>query len=516
MRKRIEGSNPSPSASRKDAEIANPNAFFGSLRSMNQKRYVARRATFMEELGDTIAVIPAGKLQTRNDDVEHAFRQNSDFFFLTGFSEPDSVAVFDPAHPTERYTLFVRPRDPEMEAWNGLRAGTGGAMERFGADAAHGLDELDAWLRRRIVGRTTVAYALGGSADERVLGVLASAWAHARRAGVIIPHRIIDPRAILHEMRLYKSPEEIEALREACRISAVAHTEAMRFTRPGMSERQVQAAVEYVFMAMGSERVGYGSIVAAGPNATILHYVENDQPLKSGDLILIDAGAEYRHLTADITRTFPVNGKFTAPQRALYELVLDAERRVIDMCAPGLPYSAMHDRAVEILSQGLVDLGLLPGSGDEVIEKGWYRTFFFHGTGHWLGIDVHDSGAYRLDGAGREIEPSMTFTVEPGLYIAPEKSTVSLSNAPYDAQEVMQLTYEIGATAAKAELARRDEESGCTDFEIPADFLGIGVRIEDDILITTDGHENLSASSPVSPDEVETVCAEEPELPLFD
>lgn len=482
---------------------------------MDQTRFAARRAAFMEQLGDTIAVIPAGKLQTRNDDVEHEFRQKSDFFFLTGFTEPDSVAVFDATHATEQYTLFVRPRDPEMEAWTGVRAGTEGAIERFGADAAHDLAELDAWLRRRLVGRVAIAYALDGTSDERVLDAIAAAREHARRAGVTTPERITDPRAILHEMRTYKSPDEIEALREACRISGVAHTEAMRFTRPGMNERQVQAAIEYVFMTMGSERIGYGSIVAGGANATILHYVENDQPLNDGDLLLVDAGAEYRHLTADITRTFPVNGRFTAPQRAVYDLVLDAERQVIDMCAPGLPYSEMHDRAVEILSHGLVDLGLLPGSGDEVIEKGWYREFFFHGTGHWLGIDVHDAGAYKVDGAGRALEPAMVFTVEPGLYIAQEKSTLSLSNTSYDAQEVMQLTYEIGAKEAKAKFARRAEEAGSSDFEIPVEFLGIGVRIEDDILITTDGHENLSVLSPVGPDDIEAVCSEESELPLF-
>ncbi|GMQ94364.1 MAG: Xaa-Pro aminopeptidase [Acidimicrobiia bacterium] len=469
----------------------------------------------MERLGDTVAVIPAGKMQTRNDDVEHAFRQNSDFFFLTGFPEPDSVAVFDPTHDTEQYTLFVRPRDPETEAWNGLRAGTEGATERFGADAAHDLDELDSWLRRRLVGRTTVAYALGSASDDRIVQAIATARAHAYRVGVTTPEHMTDPRAILHEMRLYKSPEEIDALREACRISAIAHTEALRFTRPGMNERQVQAAIEYVFMAMGSERVGYGSIVAGGANATILHYVENDQPVNDGDLLLIDAGAESGHLTADITRTFPINGTFTAPQRAVYELVLDAERQVIDMCIPGSPYSDMHVRAVEILSHGLVELGLLPGSGTEVIEKGWYRQFFFHGTGHWLGIDVHDAGSYKVDGAARSLRPSMAFTVEPGIYVAPHKATVSLSNAPYDPKEAEQLSYEIGASAARAELARRTEDAGSAEFDVPSEFLGIGIRIEDDILITADGFENMSAGAPVDPDEIETVCAEESELPIF-
>jgi Xaa-Pro aminopeptidase len=469
----------------------------------------------MDQLGDTIAIIPAGKMQTRNDDVEHAFRQNSDFFFLTGFTEPDSIAVLDPAHGSEQFTLFVRPRDPEMESWTGLRAGTEGAVDRFGADAAHTLDTFDNWLRNRLIGRSTVGYTLGESSDKRVLGAVSAAQAHARRAGVGTPNLVADPAAILHEMRLVKSPEEIDALRRACHISAVAHTEAMRFTRPGMNERQVQAAIEYVFMAMDSERIGYGSIVAGGDNATILHYVENDQVLIDGDLILIDAGAEYQHLTADITRTFPVNGTFTAPQRAVYELVLDAERRVIDMSVPGLPYSDMHERAVEILSHGLVDLGLLPGTGEEAIQKGWYREFFFHGTGHWLGIDVHDAGAYKLDGVGRPLEPGMAFTVEPGIYVAPHKTTVNLSHASYDPLEAMQLSYEIGAEAAKAEFSRRKEEAGSVDFEVPTEFLGIGVRIEDDILVTADGHENMSVGTPVDLEEIEVACAEDSELPLF-
>lgn len=482
---------------------------------MEQTRFAARRAAFMEQLGDTIAIIPAGKMQTRNDDVEHAFRQNSDFFFLTGFSEPDSIAVFDPAHNTQGYTLFVRPRDPELEAWNGRRAGTEGAKDQFGADASHTLDEFDAWLKKRLIGRTSVGYSLNGSDDQRVLRAISTATSHALRAGLTTPETIIDPGSILREMRLYKSPEEIEALRTACSISAAALTEAMRFTRPGMNERQVQAAVEYVFMAMGSERIGYGSIVAGGANATILHYVENDQVLNDGDLVLIDAGAEYQHLTADITRTFPVNGVFTAPQRAIYELVLDAERQVVEMCVPGLAYSDMHETAVEIISHGLVDLGLLPGTGEEAIEKGWYRQFFFHGTGHWLGIDVHDAGAYKVNETGRPLESGMAFTVEPGIYIAPHKATVSLSNAAYDPKEAMVLAYELGAVEAKAEFDRRTDEAESVNFDVPSEFLGIGVRIEDDILMTESGHENLSAGTPVDPHEIESLCAEESDLPRF-
>ena len=482
---------------------------------MHITRYDNRRSEFMENLGDAIAIIPAGQEQIRNDDVEHAFRQNSDFFFLTGFAEPDSIAVFDPAHDTERYTLFVRPRDPEMEAWNGRRAGVAGAIADFGADAAFRLDEFDEWLRKRLRGRTAAAFTLGGSHESRVLKALDAARGTSERLGVAVPDRIVDPRTILHEMRLIKSPDEIDALREACRISAVAHNEAMRFTQPGRNEREVQAAIEYVFASMGSERIGYGSIVAGGDNATILHYVENEMPLASGDLLLIDAGAEYNHLTADITRTFPVNGTFSAPQRAVYELVLDAERQVIEMCVPGLPFTDMHTKAVEVLSAGLVDLGLLPGSADEVVEKGWYREFFFHGTGHWLGIDVHDAGGYRIDGVGRPLKPGMAFTVEPGIYIAPQKSSMSLSRAPYDADVMLTLSYEIGAKAAKAELERGRSEADSIVFDIPEEFLGIGIRIEDDILMTDTGHENMSAGTPVDPDEIEAMCAEESSLPLF-
>jgi len=469
----------------------------------------------MGQIGDAIAIIPAGREQIRNDDVGHAFRQDSDFFFLTGFPEPDAIAVFDPVDDVERYTLFVRPRDPEMESWNGKRAGVAGAVERYGADAAYTLDEFDEWLRKRLLGRPAAAYALGSSLDARVHKALDAARGAHQRLGITVPDRIIDPRAVLHEMRVIKSPEEIIALREACRISALAHNEAMRFAAPGKTERDVQAAVEYVFASMGSERVGYGSIVAGGDNATILHYVENEMTLNDGDLLLIDAGAEYGHFTADITRTFPINGTFTPPQRAVYELVLDTSREIIDMCVPGLPFTDMHMRAVELLSSGFVDLGLLPGTPDEAVAKGWYREFYFHGTGHWLGMDVHDAGAYRLDGVGRPLQAGMAFTVEPGVYVAPHKSTVSLSHALYDPDKMLALSYELGPEAAKAEQDRRRAEAGSITFDVPFEFRGIGVRIEDDILMTDAGHENLSAGAVVDPDEIEAMCAEASLLPDF-
>jgi Xaa-Pro aminopeptidase len=488
---------------------------WGYAPPMTNNRYSNRRAQFLSELGDTIAVISAGKDQIRNDDVEHPFRQDSDFFFLTGFSESEAVAVFDPANAAMPYTLFVLPRDAEKEAWEGRRAGVTGAVERYGADQAHPVDEFEAWLRKRLVGRQAVAVA----PDDGHRGAVARAIAATRRLhgrlGTGAPDHIQDPGTILHEMRLVKSEDEIGALREACRISALAHVEAMRFAQPGRSEHDVQAAIEYVFSSMGSERIGYGSIVAGGANAVILHYIDNDRELRDGDLLLIDAAAEFQHLTADITRTFPINGVFTAPQRAVYELVLDAEQRVIDMCRPGLPYTDMHDKAVEIVAEGLVELGLLPGTPDECVAKGWYREFFFHGTGHWLGIDVHDAGSYGHNGATRPLVPGMALTVEPGIYVAPDKTRLSLSESLYDTEEVIRLSFEMGAADAKALFAARDEESGSANFEVPEEFLGIGVRIEDDILITASGYENMSEDAPRGIEAIEAICAEDSQLPVL-
>lgn len=481
---------------------------------MTTDRFAARRAAFLGRLGQTIAVIPAAKEQIRNDDVPHPFRQDSDFHFLTGYTEPDAVALFDPAADAP-YTLFVRPRDPEAEAWTGRRAGVDGARDRFGADAAYPLAELADVLRLRLAGRRSVGYVLGGSLDAQVLGAIRAVRDFAERSGVEAPLEIVDIRSVLHELRLVKSAPEIEALREACRISALAHVEAMRFAAPGRTERQVQAALEYVFGVMGAERVGYGSIVAGGDNACILHYVENDAVLVDGDLLLIDAAAEYRHLTSDITRTFPVNGRFSGPQREIYELVLRAQREVVAMCRPGLPFSDMHARAVDVLSTGLVELGLLPGSPEEVVAKGWYRQFFFHGTGHWLGIDVHDAGTSRIGVAGRPLEPGMAFTVEPGLYLSRDRATLTLSHAEYDPDERARLTFERGREGARAEVARREAEAGTLEYAVPTRYLGVGVRIEDDLLITADGYENLSDSAPVEPAAIEALCQEGSGLPLF-
>ena len=475
-------------------------------------RFAQRRQQFMETVGDGIAVVPAAVETIRNDDVHHPFRQGSDFFFLTGFDEPDAVAVFDPSH-AEPYVLIVRPRDPEMEAWNGKRAGVDGARERFGADAAYPVGDLARVLRDRLRGKEALWYATGGPLDRHVLGALDQARAMSRRTGTVVPSAIIDPATALHEMRLVKSEAEIAALREACRISAEGHAEAIRFAAPGRTEHHVQAAMEYVFRASGAVREGYPSIVASGDSACILHYVENDQTLRDGDLLLIDAAAEVGYLSSDITRTFPVNGTFSRAQRAVYDVVLDAQEAVIAACRPGLPYTDMHEIAVEVLAEGMVALGLLPGPVEDAIAYGWYREFYFHGTGHWLGMDVHDAGGYRVDGEGRPLVAGMTFTVEPGIYVAPDKAELTLPKVPFDVDAERDLAYLEGGAEAKRRVEERRATAETVTHAVPAEYLGIGVRIEDDILITADGHENLTRGVPVDPDEIEALWREAPRVP---
>lgn len=475
--------------------------------------FTDRRADFAAVIGDGIAVIPAAVEQVRNDDVHHEFRQDSSFFFLTGFTEPDAVAVLDPSHPTERYVLFVRPRDREREIWDGYRAGVEGAIERYDADAAFPIGELTDELRRRLVGRTRV-YVPPGRATDTVTGAIAALAPLTQRFGRAVPTEVVDPTPVLAELRQRKHPEEVAALRTACDISVEAHAEAMRFARPGIAEFQVQAAMEYVFRQRGSERNGYPSIVAGGPNACILHYVENDALLGDGDLLLIDAGAEYGHHSADITRTFPVNGRFSPEQRAVYEVVLAAHRSAFDHAGPGGSLPAMHDAAVAVLTEGLVDLGLLPLGVDDSLAMAHYREFFMHGTGHWLGLDVHDAGSLRVDGEPLALEPGMTFTIEPGLYVAPDRETVEFTKLAVDPSERLERRLLLGAAEADRLEAEEADGAETITFEVPEAFRGIGVRIEDDVLVTADGWENLTAALPVDPDEVEALCAEAPRLPL--
>jgi len=475
--------------------------------------FVERRQRFAEAIGDGLAVVPGAREALRNGDVHYDFRQDSDFFFLTGFEEPDAVAVINPAHAKERYVLFVRPRDREQEIWNGWRAGVEGAVAIYGADAAYPVDELDRRLREYILDRPALVYRLGNPAfDGRITRLLVEGRA-ARSRGQATPSAIEDPGPILHEMRLRRSPGELARQRRACEISRDAHAEAMRYARAGQYEYQVQAALEFVFRAEGSPRNGYPSIVASGPNACILHYTQNARRMADGDLLLIDAGCEWGYYTADITRTFPVSGRFTEPQRAIYEIVLRAQAAGLGAARPGSRLEAVHHAARRVLTEGLVALGLLPRSVADSLAMHHYREFYPHGTSHWLGMDVHDVGDYRIRHASRALEPGMVLTVEPGLYVDPEREVATFALREYSEEEMWERRYRLGAAAAKQLEGEERARAETIVHPIPAEFRGIGVRIEDDVLITADGCELLTAGTPKTVEEVERTCAEPPRLP---
>ncbi len=431
--------------------------------------FEARRTRLMDAAGDdAVLVIPSATMLVRNSDVEHDFRQNSDFYYLTGFDEPDAIAVLRPGHETP-FVLFVRPRDKKAETWTGRRAGVEGAKNRYGADEAFKIDELDAKLPALLEGRERLGYTWGSNAalDKSVVG---AARLHRTKPRIarVGPDITFDTEAILHETRLRKSEIELGILRRSAAITVEGHHEAMRLARPGAWEYELQAGLEYVFAAMGATRVGYSSIVAAGDNATILHYNTNRMTIGDDDLILIDAGAELNYYTTDVTRTFPANGRFTPAQRDVYEVVLAAQLASIQACVPGRPYKDSHDVSVRVLTEGMVSLGLLEGDIDELITKETYKRYYMHRTGHWLGMDVHDVGAYNVAGGPRAYEPGMVTTIEPGLYI------------PAD------------------------------DEDVPEALRGIGVRIEDDVLITETGHENLTAGCVKTVEEVEAMVSADP------
>ncbi len=459
--------------------------------------FIDRRQRFAEAIGDGLAIIPAAREVARNSDVHYEFRQDSDFFFLTGFDEPDAVAVFNPAHAKERYVLFVRPRDREMEIWNGRRAGVEGAVAVYGADAAYPVDQLDQKLREYAIDRPALFYRLGNPAfDARITRLLGELRAMQRR-GHGAPTRVEDPSPIIHEMRLRRSPAELARHRRACEISRDGHIEAMRYTQPGMYEYQVQAAMEFVFREGGSPRNGYPSIVASGPNACILHYT----------------AAEYGYHSSDITRTFPVGGRFTAPQRAIYEIVLAAQLAAIGVAKPGARYESMHEAARHVLVEGLVDLKLLPKGVEDSLAMHLYREFYMHGTGHWLGMDVHDVGDYKIRGESRVLEPGMVFTVEPGLYFDPEREEVTFHLREYSEQEMWERRDRLGMTAAKKLEDEEKAKAPTVTHRVPPEFRGIGVRIEDDILITATGYDVLTKGTPKTIEDVERTCAEAPRLP---
>jgi Xaa-Pro aminopeptidase len=433
----------------------------------NADNFRARRKRLIDAiaLGAT-AILPSAPVAVRSGDVEFVYRQDSDFYYLTGFAEPESVAMLSPGHPDGEFVMFVRPRDKERETWTGRRAGVEGAMLEYGADKAYVIDELEKVLPRYLEKSDRVHYPLGlnEKMDERVLKLIR--WAQSMRPRIGAgPSAIFDPREIIHESRLHKEPAELDAMRHAMAISAEAHRRAMSKARGGMKEWQIEAEVDYAFRSQGATGPSYPSIIASGPNAATLHYINNNREMCAGELILIDAGAEYDFYAADITRTWPINARFTGLQREMYQIVLDAQLKAIETIKPGARFDDPHEAALRVLVDGMRQLGILRGSTDEIIEKADYRRYYMHRTSHWLGMDVHDVGLYRVNGASRVLEPGMVLTVEPGLYIPPG-----------------------------------DEEVG-------DNLRGIGIRVEDDVLVTPDGHEVMTAATPKSIADVEALTA---------
>ncbi|MEB3235491.1 MAG: aminopeptidase P N-terminal domain-containing protein [Cyanobacteriota bacterium] len=424
--------------------------------------FAARRARFLEALGSAAAVIPAASLVLHHADCEWPFRQHSDFWYLTGFDEPDAVALFLPHREEgERFVLFVQPREPSAEVWHGFRWGTEGAVERFGADIAHPIEELAQRLATYLQGAEGIAFRVGK--HPKVEPLVLAAWAgqldRAPRKGHAALG-LVAPDALLHAQRLRKAPEELARLREAARISAEAHELARQVARPGLNERQVQAVIEQHFLEQGARGTAYGSIVAGGDNACVLHYTANNAVLQDGDLLLIDAGCSLAdYYNGDITRTFPVGGRFSAEQRELYQLVLAAQEAAVASVRPGFTAEGVHDTALRVLVSGLVELGLLVGEVDGLIESGAYRHLYMHRTGHWLGLDVHDVGAYRLGEHHVTLEPGMVLTVEPGLYVSDR----------------------LPVPEGQPAIASR--------------WKGIGIRIEDDVAVSDRGHEVLTAAA---------------------
>lgn len=425
-------------------------------------------AEFMKRIGeDSIAIIPSAREVFRSNDSNFRFRQDSDFFYLTGFEEPEAIAVIKPADKEHPFTLFVRPRDPEREVWDGKRAGVEGAQAEFGANAALPIAEFAEKVGDMINGVSNLYYRIGnGNAelDEMLINRIHRMRALMRK-GISPPHAIIDTGSVLHEMRLIKSAEEIELMQRAADIASDAHIEAMKAARPGMKEYEIEALLEYHFRRNGAAAPAYTSIVGSGANATVLHYVSNNATLKDGDLLLIDAGAEYQGYASDITRTFPVNGRFTKEQREIYELVLEAQVACVEMVRPGVTNDEIKQRSIEIQTEGMVRLGLLQGDPEKLIEEEKYKQFYMHGLGHYLGLDVHDVGRYYHKEEARKLEPGMVMTVEPGIYIAADAEGV------------------------------------------PEKYKGIGVRIEDDVLVTEDAPRVLSGKAPKHVEEIEALTA---------
>jgi len=429
---------------------------------MDMKVFARRRQEVMRMMGGGVAILPTAPVKIRNRDVQYRYRPDSDFYYLTHFPEPDAVAVLVPGREHGEFILFCRDSNPEKEIWDGRRAGIEGAREHYGADDAFPIDDIDEILPGLLENREKVFYSMGRfrNFDQRLLGWVNEVRDKARN-GVHAPGEFVDLNHILHEMRLIKRPEEIKLMKRAARITVAAHRRAMRACKPGMMEYEIEAELLHEFHKGGSEYTAYPPIVGGGRNACILHYIDNRDELHAGDLLLIDAGCELDAYAADVTRTFPVSGRYSGEQRAVYEIVLASQLAAIEGVRAGKHWNEPHEKAVRVLTQGLKDLKILTGDVDGHIEKGDYRRFYMHRTGHWLGMDVHDVGDYKIEDSWRDLEPGMTLTVEPGLYIAEGSSDVNKR------------------------------------------WWNIGIRIEDDVLVTRDGCEVLTADAPKTVADVE-------------
>ena len=423
----------------------------------------ARLAQLMRDAGGGVAYIPTAREAMRNGDSEYAYRFGSNFYYLTGFGEPEAALLLIADDKGCESILFCREKNPEREIWDGFRHGPEAAAAHFGFDAAWPIAELDTRLPDHIANRAAVFHTIGADSaeDGRIVRALDAVRGRAR-SGVTPPASVRDLRVLIDEMRLHKDADELASMRRAAAISGAAHARAMRFARPGHFEYQVEAELMHEFISQGARAAAYTPIVAGGSNACTLHYVDNRKQLADGELLLIDAGCEVDGYAADITRTFPVSGRFSAPQRALYELVLAAQLAAIDKARAGQPYNAYHDAAVRVLTQGLSDLGLLSGDVDGLIERKAYDRFYMHSTGHWLGLDVHDVGRYKIDGGWRPLAPNQVLTVEPGLYIRPAD-------------------------------------------DVPEAYWHIGIRIEDDVLVTDGAPEVLSHHAPKTVADIEAL-----------
>ncbi len=432
---------------------------------ISKAEFARRRKNLMSMMDKhSIAIIPGAREVTRSRDTEYPFRQNSDLFYLTGFEEPDAVLVLVPGRRQGQVVFFCRERDPEMELWNGYRLGPEGAVAYLGVDDAFPIDDLDDILPGLIEGTHRIYYSMGHDDvfDQRVMG-----WVNQIRrlvrTGAAPPADFTDLAFLLHEQRLIKSAAEVRVMRKAGEISAAAHIRAMQECRPGRYEYHLEASIQHTFAEHGARFPAYNSIVGSGANACVLHYTENADKMRAGDLVLIDAGCEYQGYAADITRTFPVSGEFSAEQRAIYDLVLEAQRAAIAKVRPGNTWNQPHDATVRVITRGLIKLGLLKGTERELIKAEACRDFYMHRAGHWLGLDVHDVGEYRVGGRWRQLEPGMVLTIEPGIYIAADNT------------------------------------------KVPKRWRGIGVRIEDDVVVTEKGCDVLTEDVPKRADEIEAL-----------